>query len=108
MQWLKDFINTCWVSLQEVLSWMLDGIIFLLEHIFFLILDGFLLVIESLFTLIDFSTVVFSSIAQWSSMPTQLIWLINQLALPQCLALVVSALTIRVLLNLIPTWATRI
>jgi hypothetical protein len=100
MQWLKDFINSCWVSLQEVLSWMLDGIITLIKYIFFFIFDGFLTVIETLLTAIDFSSILFTSTAQWSSMPTQLIWLINHLALPQGLSFIASALVIRKLLDL--------
>ena len=100
MQWLKDFINTVWTSLQAALAWMLDGIITVLQFILFSIFDGFLTVIETLLSAIDFSSVVFTGAAQWSSMPTQLIWLINHLALPQGLSFIASALVIRKLLDL--------
>jgi hypothetical protein len=100
MQWLKDFINTIWTTLQAVLGWLLDGIISILQFILFAVFDGFLTVIETLLTALDFSSLMFTGVAQWSSMPTQLIWLINHLALPQGLSMIGSALIIRKLLDL--------
>ena len=92
----------------DALTWLLQSLGDVIGFMFFTIYDGILTVIYSFSAALDFSAVMFNMAAQYSSMPPQLIWLINQIGLPQGLAYIVGALTIRLLLNLIPAALTRI
>lgn len=102
--WMRAF----WTSVLTLLEWCLDGFILLLQFVFFSIFDGLLLIIEGFFTALDFSSVIMNYSAVWSDLPPQTIWLLNQLALPQGLALLAGAYVIRLTLNLIPSWGTRV
>ncbi|WP_457573587.1 hypothetical protein [Desulfolithobacter sp.] len=108
LDWLKDFINSFWDLLLSILTWVLDAVILVISFVAYTIYDGFLIVVHSFFSALDFSSVAFTQAAEWSSLPTQLIWLINQLALPQCLTIVSGAILLRVLINLIPAALTRV
>ena len=115
MQWLKDFINDFWDSVRIFFVFLLDGILSLLNVIFtaltnffYTVFDGFLVVVYGIFSALDFSALVFNTAASWGSMPPQLIWFINEIALPQCFTMVTAAVGIRMLLNLIPAAFTRI
>jgi len=76
--------------------------------VFFIIFDGLLTIIETFFAALDFSSVVFNYSASWANLPDQLVWLINAVGLPQCLTLLGAAYMIRLSLNIIPSWATRV
>jgi len=104
ISWLSTFWN--WV--ETGFTWILDGFILLVQFVFFTILDGLLTVIETLLAAIDLSSVVFNYAAAWADTPTQLVWLINAVGLPQCFTILGAAYLIRLTLNLIPSWATRI
>ncbi|WP_456385293.1 hypothetical protein [Desulfolithobacter sp.] len=108
LDWLIDFINSFWDLLVSILSWLLDAVLLVISFVAYTIYDGFLMVVHAFFAALDFSSVAFTHAAEWSSLPTQLIWLINQLALPQCLTIVSGAIMLRVLINLIPAALTRV
>ncbi|BCO08816.1 hypothetical protein GF1_11920 [Desulfolithobacter dissulfuricans] len=108
LDWLKDFINSFWDLLVSILSWLLDAVFLVISFVGYTIYDGFLMVVQAFFATLDFSSVAFTHAAEWSSLPPQLIWLINQLALPQCITIVSSAILLRVLLNLVPAALTRV
>ncbi len=102
--WLKKF----WEWIETALDWLLDGLILLLKFVAFTLIDGLLTVIEGAINLIDFSAMAFSHAANWANLPDQAIWLIASLGLPQCIAMLGGAYLIRLTLNLIPSWATRV
>lgn len=104
IKWLKDF----WATVLVFVDWCLDGFILLLQFVFYAILDGLLLIIEAFFSALDLSSIALSYSATWANLPTQSIWLMNQIALPQGLALLAGAYLIRLTLNLIPSWGTRV
>ena len=115
MQWLKDFINGFWETVRVFFVFLLDGVLTLLQVVFdaftlllYTVFDGFLVVVYGIFSALDFSALVFNTAASWGSMPPQLIWFINEIALPQCFTMVTAAVGIRMLLNLIPAAFTRI
>lgn len=105
---LIDWLSSFWDSLVASFLWLLDAVLVLLQFVFFTILDGFLSVIETMVSAIDFSAVLFNYAASWSALPSQLIYLINAVGLPQCFAMLGGAYAIRLTLNLIPSWATRV
>jgi len=104
VDWLTEF----WNLVGEGALWLLEGLIKLLGFVFYTIFDGLLLVIEAFFSSLDLSAIAFSYAAQWSNLPPQSIWLVNQIALPQCISLLVGAYIIRMILNLIPAAFTRV
>lgn len=104
INWLRTF----WGWVETGFTWILDGLILLVQFVFFTIFDGILSVVEAFIAAINLSSVAVNYAAGWSHLPTQLIWLINATGLPQCVALLGAAYLIRLLLNLIPSWATRV
>ena len=104
IDWLRSF----WEWVETGFTWILDGFIELLQFVVFTILDGLLSVVETALAAIDLSSMVFSYAAAWSNLPTQLIWLINAVGLPQCLSILGAAYLVRLTLNLIPSVFTRV
>ena len=102
--WLRTF----WGWVETGFTWILDGFILLLQFVVFTIFDGLLSVVETALAAVDLSSILFNYAATWSHLPTQLIWLINAVGLPQCFAILGAAYLIRLALNLIPSWATRV
>lgn len=104
IKWLATF----WSWVETGFSWILDGVILLLQFVVFTVLDGLFLVVETTLGAINLSAVIFNYAASWSSLPTQLVWLINAVGLPQCFAILGAAYLIRLTLNLIPSVFTRV
>jgi hypothetical protein len=102
------WVGAFWGYILDAATWVLDGFLLILQFVFFCIFDGLLIVVESFFSSLDLSAVAFSYAAQWSSLPPQTIWLVNQMALPQCVSLLFGAYAIRLILNLIPSVFTRV
>lgn len=94
--------------LTGLLKWTLDGFLWLLGKAFFLPFDGLLTVISTLFKAIDLSTFVASYVMDWAGMPSQLIWFVNAVGIPQGITILAGAIGIRMALNLIPAAFTRI
>ena len=105
---LLDWLSQVWSWVETGFKWILDGLILLVQFVVFTILDGLFLVIETFFSAINLSSITFNYAATWANLPEQLIWLISATGLPQCLTLLGGAYAIRLTLNLIPSWATRV
>jgi len=105
---LFGWLSTFWHWVETAAKWCLDGIITLLQFALFTILDGLFSVLEAFLASINLSSVLFNYAASWSSLPPQLIWLINAVGLPQCCALLGTAYMIRLTLNLVPGVFTRV
>ena len=104
IKWLTTF----WSWVETGFSWILDGVVLLLQFVVFTLLDGLFLVVETVLGAINLSSVVFNYAAAWSNLPTQLVWLINAVGLPQCFTILGAAYIIRLTLNLIPSVFTRV
>jgi len=103
-----DWLTTFWSWIETAFTWILDGFILLLQFVFFTIFDGLLTIIETFLTTIDLSAVAFNYAAAWSNLPTQLVWMINAVGLPQCFTLLGAAYLVRLTLNIIPSVFTRV
>lgn len=103
-----DWLRTFWSWVETGFLWIIEGFLTLLQFVVFTILDGLFLVVETALGAIDLSSVLFNYAATWSSLPPQLVWLINAVGLPQCLALLGAAYLVRLSLNLIPSVFTRV
>ena len=103
-----DWLSSVWHWVETGFTWILDGFILLIQFVFFTIFDGLLTVIETALAAINLSSMLFNYAAAWSNLPTQLIWLINAVGLPQCFTILGAAYLIRLTLNLIPSVFTRV
>ena len=108
MNWLKDWIGDFYNIFFKIAKWLLEFVIQFAKYVVFTVYDGFLTVISTFLSVIDLSSNAFNIAAQYSNMPSQLIWLINQVNLPQAMAYIVLGITIRMTLNVIPAAVTRI
>jgi hypothetical protein len=101
---IKSFPAFAWDLVKLGIGALFDVISLFL----FLIFDGFCFVVTMFISALDLSALAFTSFAEWSNLPTQAIYLINQLSLPQCVSIILGAITIRMVLNLIPSVFTRL
>ncbi len=117
IEWLGKFWDVLynffyWIAsaVLVLLKWLLTGLLTVLitifGEIFFFIADGFFTIVEGFFSTLDLSSLALISFG--SDLNAQLVWFAVQLGLAQCISLLASGLTIRLLLNLIPASLTRI
>lgn len=105
---LNDALSALFTFFTDIFKWCLDGILWLLGKAFFLPFDGLLTVISSIFNAIDLSSFVATYAMDWAGLPTQMIWFVNAVAIPQGMTILAAAVAIRMALNLIPAAFTRI
>jgi hypothetical protein len=107
-QWLVDFTNGFWSTVQSALDWSMDGVVYLLMGAVYLVIDGLLLIITSLVGAINTSSVATNMAANYGLLPPALVYVVNAICLPQGIAIIVTCIIIRMSLNLIPAAFTRI
>ena len=105
---LVGFVTSFFVHLLALGTWLLDGVLYVLKGGLYFIFDGLLTVVGGLITAINFGSLASVSAASWAGLPPQLIYLINAAGLPAGLAMVGTAIGIRLALNLIPAAFTRL
>lgn len=104
-----DFCSNFWEMLTDFFNWILDGILYLLSELLYLFLDVFFSIIEAIITAIDFAQVTaLSSFGDWNVLPDQILYLLYQLNIAQCLTMLAAACLIRLTINLIPAAFTRV
>ena len=108
MSGIMAFINTFFHTIQTLLGWVLDGLLYVLKTALFFPFDGLLTVVSGLISALDVSNVIVSSASTWSGMPPQLLYIVNAIGLPQGLSMLAYAYGLRMTLNLIPAALTRI
>lgn len=105
---MEGFINSFFTTLQTLLTWVLDGVTFVVKGVFWFILDGVLTAITTFLSLLDVGSHITSFAGYFGLLPPQLIWLIQAIGLPQGLSILIWAIVIRMTINLIPSWITRL
>lgn len=108
MKWLFDFISSFFTILWQGFLWLVEAICTAISYAFYLVYDGLLTVVTSFVATLDLSSLAFNHAVQYSSLPPQLIWLMNQINFPQGFSIIAASLTIRMILNLIPAAFTRV
>ena len=103
-----NFCNRFFSSLWDTIKLGLEALLKALSNLFYMIWDGFLFVVTNLISTLDLSSLAFTQYADWANIPPQMTYIVSQLALPQCAAIIGSAILVRLILNTIPTWATRV
>lgn len=107
MQIIINFLAYLYEKVVALFSWAIDGIVYVLKAILWLVLDGALTAVYTLIQGIDFSVVVFQWAAAWADIPQSAIYLMVNIGFPQFVGIIAGAYTLRLALNLIPSWATR-
>jgi hypothetical protein len=74
----------------------------------YFVFDGFYSAILAFMATVSFVNLAGATALAWTGLPPQVCWCIGQCGLPAGLAVISSAMTIRLLLNLIPSWLSRI
>jgi hypothetical protein len=108
IDYLITFATALFNMIKAVALWTLDGIVWLLSHVLFLIFDGILTCISVFFSLLDFSNFIAGYAMSWAGIPDQMIWFINAVSIPAGVTMICGAIGIRMAINLIPSWATRL
>ena len=103
-----DWLGQVWNKIWSFGSWLLDGAIEVLKAVPYMIMDGILTCIEGIFNTFDFSTTIASAAGEWAHLPTQMIYIINAIGIPQGITMLVAAIGLRMLINLIPAEFTRV
>lgn len=108
MDYLVSFFGFFWTSFKQLLTWLLEGLSFVISGVFYLLVDGLLTVIYAIVATLDFGTVIATYAGYWSGLPPQLIYVINACGIPSGISILVWAIGIRLLINLIPAAVTRV
>jgi hypothetical protein len=105
---MASFFQALLNFIPTVAKWLLDNGLWILKKFAYIPFDGILTVVTAFFTALNVSSFVATYALSWVGVPEQLIWFVNAIALPQGVAIITAAIGIRLLINLIPSWATRI
>lgn len=108
IQWIKWLADKIILGLKETWYWLSNHIQNMLYTAWNYIVDKVCDTVEALYMLIDFKEDLFLSALSLTGLPTQTIYILNKLAIGECIAMVMAAILIRVTLNLIPGAITRI
>ena len=103
-----DIVNGLASLLKAGFGWVATVLNYIISGFLYTVLSGIFTIITALVDAIDMSTVITTSFANWGLLPSQLVYLINALGIPQGLAMVTYAYIIRLGLNLIPAVFTRV
>lgn len=108
MSAIMSFINGFFAALYDLGAWLLDGLLYVLTAFLFVPFDAILTITEHAISGISFAAITFNGAAAWAELPPQFIWLLNAVGFPTGLTMIVSAIGIRMALNLIPASLTRV
>ena len=108
MSGVMAFINVFFSTIQTLLGWCLDGLMYVLKTALYFPFDGLLTAISGLLSALDVSSLIVSSASTWGGMPPQLLYIVNAIGIPQGLSMLAYAYGLRMALNLIPAALTRI
>lgn len=98
MSWLKDLFQNLVDALAKFPAMVLE----LLKDIIFFIFDLFMMVVDSI--LVGAISILQPiDISQYmGNFPPEAAWMLSQIGLPQALTMIVTAISVRLLLQLIP------
>lgn len=109
---LIDFTQSIWDGFVYLFYacfyWVLSGVVLCVGYPFYYIFKGLLDVVYLLVSVLSFGTYLADLVTQLSGLPDALRYLLLQCGVPQGLTIVCTAIGLRMLINLIPSWATRI
>ena len=108
VDWLKYLFGKVPQYIMEALTWFIEKAKVLFFTIIYWAWDKFCDLIEWLLSAIDYKNEVFEASLAWTMLPEQTIWIMNQISIDDGILMLTTAILIRLILNLIPSWATRV
>ena len=108
MQWLKDFINGFFGFMWDLIKVVFEALFDFIGLFFYFFFDGFLSFFQTMLAGVNLGALGFNVFASWSNMPPQLIYLVNQLGLPQGVTIIAGAIAVRKVIDLLPAAVTRV
>jgi F0F1-type ATP synthase membrane subunit c/vacuolar-type H+-ATPase subunit K len=106
--WLLSFINGFWGIIVQVFQWLIQGVIYALQMGLYVIWDGILTCMSTLISGLNLGNIATQTAAAWGLLPSQLAYLIEQSGIANGLGMIGTGIAVRMALNLIPSWITRI
>ena len=106
--WLLNFVDGFFSAIIDILRWCVDGCVWALKSGLYWIFDGLLTTVLAMITSLDFTSYLMDVTGLWSVLPSQVSYLISQTGFTQGLSMISYALTLRLMLNLIPGVFTRV
>jgi len=98
---LLYYLKTFWL-------WIVDQLFEIVRTISMWAWDIFLKMIEFVISLVNIPASLASGLLDFSGLPAQMRWVLDACGFGLCISMLSSALLIRLLLNLIPSWMTRV
>jgi F0F1-type ATP synthase membrane subunit c/vacuolar-type H+-ATPase subunit K len=106
--WLLSFVNQFWSTIVQLVQWLINGFIYAVQAGLYVIWDGVLTTIAGVISGINLGNLAAQAAASWGLLPTQVCYLISQCGIANGLGMIGTGIGIRMLLNLIPSWITRL
>lgn len=107
MDYLLQFLNDFVTILKNIAQWLLDGILSVLDSVFYGIFDILLTTVTTIISTIDVTGLALNYASMWGLLPGPLVWFIQAVGLSTGLSMM-GAYGIRFVLNLIPASITRV
>jgi hypothetical protein len=105
---ILGWLNSCFSWLYTLFGWMLDGLLEVLNFFLYTFVDGILTIVLTFINSLNFASLLFNMATYWGLMPSQGLYLVDQLGITTGLSMLGVAYTIRVMLNFVPSIFTRI
>ena len=105
---VSRFIVNFYNTMRNFLIGLMDYLTQLFHSLWQWVVDQIFTFAAFCINLVTFDASLFDTTLSWGGVPDQAIYVLNQCGIGHCLAMLVAAIGIRVTLNLIPSWATRV
>lgn len=105
---LMSFLGALGKKIQSIFYWFTDKLHDVLVGAWNFIVDACCYLVEMFIRAIDFKVDIFNATWSFAHLPDQLIYLLNQCGVNNMIMCIVTAVIIRVTLNIIPGALTRI
>ena len=104
LEFCNSFVNMIYLFGK----WFLEGAVEVGELCIYWLFDGFYTLVSSLLSTLNFGNLLVDLTAGFDILPSQVVYVIDQVGLGTALTMICSALVVRVCLNIIPSIITRI
>ncbi|MBF0330158.1 MAG: DUF2523 domain-containing protein [Nitrospirae bacterium] len=108
MNAIINFFASFWEFLKSALSWTVGALGDVMQGVLSVFFEGFFAIVYALVASLDLGTYTLSLASTWGALPTQAVYLLNAIGIPQGLTMLAYAYGIRLILNLIPASITRV
>ncbi len=106
--WLLTFVNQFWDTIVTIIRWLIDGVIYALQMGLYVVFDGLLTTMQGIIGVLNLGNLAAGTASAWGLLPSQVCYLVAQSGLANGLGMIGTGIAIRMTLNLIPSWVTRI